>query len=332
MVKPLLIDWAVTFKCNLKCKHCRWETQKEELPLEEKMKLIEEIKLLNPYWVIIEGGEPLLYEEIWELLSHLKKKDIPLYLITNGTTLNEETILKLKKINPYIMVSIDGPIPSLYEEIRRKSDFSSLLTNLKFLKTHHLLYSLNFTLMKANVSYIKEMFTLAKEVGAEKVNIIGLKPCKNYHSQLPGKEEYRESIFSVIKWAKELGIKFFFDEPFFWAVCEEYGLEYEEEGSGGIVFPTRKGCIIGEYIFITPDGEVAPCSFINYSVGNVKEGLKKVWDRMGRDKLLQELKEKEKRKGKCRWCKYFKICKGCRARVYSLQKEWFTSDPLCPVT
>ena len=41
----------------------------EEISTERAKKLVDEIAELKPAWVIIEGGEPLLREDLFELLS-----------------------------------------------------------------------------------------------------------------------------------------------------------------------------------------------------------------------------------------------------------------------
>ena len=52
---PHLVDWAITGKCNLSCRHCRGMLE-GELSTERAKKLIAEIAELRPGWVIIEGG------------------------------------------------------------------------------------------------------------------------------------------------------------------------------------------------------------------------------------------------------------------------------------
>lgn len=58
MNTPYMIDWAITNRCNLNCLHCRGMAE-EELKDETILRVAEEIPLLKPRWVIIEGGEPL---------------------------------------------------------------------------------------------------------------------------------------------------------------------------------------------------------------------------------------------------------------------------------
>ena len=72
---PALVDWAITPKCNLKCRHCRGMA-KDELSTERARKLVTEIAELKPGWVIVEGGEPLLRADLFELLGLLSQGSV----------------------------------------------------------------------------------------------------------------------------------------------------------------------------------------------------------------------------------------------------------------
>ena len=83
---PHFVDWAITSKCNLSCRHCR-SFPEEELSTERAKKLVAEIAELSPGWVIIEGGEPLLRQDIFELLELMQQRQLEAHLVTNGMVL-----------------------------------------------------------------------------------------------------------------------------------------------------------------------------------------------------------------------------------------------------
>ena len=56
----------------------------EKLSTERAKKLIAEIAELRPGWVIIEGGEPLLRENLFELPGLIQQRQLKVHLITNG--------------------------------------------------------------------------------------------------------------------------------------------------------------------------------------------------------------------------------------------------------
>jgi MoaA/NifB/PqqE/SkfB family radical SAM enzyme len=75
---PHFVDWAITRKCNLSCRHCRGVTE-GELSTEQAKRLVAEIAELEPGWVIVEGGEPLLREDLFELLELMEQRQLDVH-------------------------------------------------------------------------------------------------------------------------------------------------------------------------------------------------------------------------------------------------------------
>jgi len=327
--KPYMIDWAVTMKCNLNCQHCRGMTP-DELSTQEALKVAQEIVKLNPGWIIIEGGEPLLRDGIWKILKVLQGLDVN--LITNGTLINSENIERLKDLGVKVMLSLDSPYPEVYERIRTGAKFYEVLHNGEKLATQGILHSINLTLSKHTYKDLPEMFSLAHSMGAEMINILGLKPCEEYQNQLLSKEEYKTAILSACESANN-GVSFFFDEPFFYACLEEWNIDLPKPSKQSkILTSITTSCIFGEYMFMEPNGDIKPCTFAPYVVGNAKEEVAKVWDSMKNSDFLAKIKSPETRTGVCKTCKYLDKCKGCRSRTYALTHDWFASDPACPLS
>ena len=108
---PHFIDWAITSKCNLSCRHCRG-ISKGELTTDKAIGVISEITELQPEWVIIEGGEPLLRSDLFDLLNLIRRNNIDVYLITNGTLITPQIVSSLKSLKIKLMISIDGATAS----------------------------------------------------------------------------------------------------------------------------------------------------------------------------------------------------------------------------
>jgi radical SAM protein with 4Fe4S-binding SPASM domain len=80
-------------------------------------------------------------------------------------------------------------------------------------------------------------------------------------------------------------------------------------------------------IFINHVGEVQPSGFINLSAGNIrKQSLKDIYQN---SKLLNDIRDYSKIKGKCGVCEYREICGGSRSRSYALTGSYHNSDPYC---
>jgi len=329
---PYLVDWAITSKCNLSCRHCRGFPA-AELSTARARKLVSEIAELKPDWVIIEGGEPLLRDDLFELLGLMREEQLAVHLITNGQLVNSRIIDSLKGLGVKVMVSIDGARPETYERVRDGASFEEVVRAARDYAGAGLLEAINFTILKLNYREIPAVFTLARDIGAPRINLIGLKPCAEYAAELLSPPEYREAIGLTCEAARETGVEFFFDEPFFWAVVKADGLSARlPDKDAGIVVPATSACAFGDYVFIEVNGDVKPCSYAAMVVGNVGERpLTEIWREMQASPLLNRIKDPRSREGACLDCPYLEECKGCRSRSYALTGSWFASDSVCPL-
>jgi radical SAM protein with 4Fe4S-binding SPASM domain len=229
------------------------------------------------------------------------------------------------------MLSLDSPHADVYESIRVGASFSDVLIGGEKLAAQGILHSLNVALSKHNYRDLPGIFSLAEQMGTGIVNILGLKPCERYEAQLLTKEEYEIAIRSACESASDR-VSFFFDEPFFHAAAREWGIELPEPSEDGkILAPESSACIFGDYVFIEPNGEVKPCTFAPYVLGNAQDGISDVWQSMQTSEFLAQIRDPVTRTGYCRTCEHLSICKGCRSRTYALTGDWFASDPACPL-
>lgn len=124
---PLKISYAITYKCNLKCKMCNiWNKgdRGEELNLNQISSFFKKADKFHS--VGISGGEPFLRHDLQEavdiILHYCKNLDV-LIFSTNGQLTDKisdlaEYIYKKDKNRKVIFnISIDGPMP-LHDEIR----------------------------------------------------------------------------------------------------------------------------------------------------------------------------------------------------------------------
>lgn len=120
-----------TLKCDARCKFCHiwgekgWALQKtkehivEQIDIEVLKQFLEDALRNTPdqyFWVLLTGGEPLLYNNIVELFRFLRKKRLPVLMFTNGSHANkyaEDIVQNLTAIT----FSIDGP-PEIHNTLR----------------------------------------------------------------------------------------------------------------------------------------------------------------------------------------------------------------------
>jgi len=249
MNNPYLIDWAITNKCNLDCLHCRGMS-KNGLDSRTILRVAEEICTLKPGWVIIEGGEPLLYKELFDVLKIIHNSNNKIYLISNGMLFNEDFAKGFQELDIHLMISIDGADKESYEHIRKGACFEKLKKTVILANEYGILDSCPITIGKHNYREINRLFKFVDKLGFKKITFIGLKPCKDYNKYLLNNEEYRDFFFSVIRNQKDYNMDVYVDEPFFKPFLNEHHIDYVQDTENGILVPDESRCIFGEYIFI----------------------------------------------------------------------------------
>jgi MoaA/NifB/PqqE/SkfB family radical SAM enzyme len=105
---PAFVMISVTERCNLSCSGC-WVSSggKKRLSPRQLDGIIAGCKRKGSYFFGILGGEPVMYPELTEVLSH--HPDCYFQLFTNGTLLTDEVAAGLKRLgNVTPMISIEG--------------------------------------------------------------------------------------------------------------------------------------------------------------------------------------------------------------------------------
>jgi len=331
MDNPYMVDWAITNKCNLSCLHCRGMNE-EELDSETILRVAKDLSLLNPNWVIIEGGEPLLCGELLSVIEIIHKKGIKIYLISNGMLLNESFAKNFSNFNVSLMLSIDGADKETYERIRKGASFEKLKEAVEVAKKFNILDSCNVTVGKHNFHQTRDFFNFAREVGFKKITFIGLKPCKDYEKYVLNGEDYKEFFSSIISCEKDYQMDVYVDEPFFKPFLKEHNINYSVDSQNGIIVSNVSNCIFGNYIFIETNGDVKPCTFAPMKIDNVKEKpLTDIWNEYKKSELLKRIRDFSTRDNPCKECEHLFDCGGCRSRTYNLTGNWLAGDPSCPL-
>lgn len=166
----------VTNKCNLRCIQCHLSSGKaldDELTTNEILSVIDqykEIKSKNGS-IVISGGEPLLRDDILDILEYIAKKDINISLITNGTLISQKLSKELKKLeNLKIQVSLDGAKRETNDFIRGKGAYEETIKGIKNLIKEGMNPTIAMTIMKVNMNEILDMMRLAEDLGVKNLH------------------------------------------------------------------------------------------------------------------------------------------------------------------
>ena len=162
------IYFEVTNMCNLKCEYCYNDSgsvKHSELQLEQFFSIIDDMTdRLSLSSITFSGGEPLLKRDIFHMLNYCKYKGIKVYLITNGTLIDE-------RVYHYLQL-VDHITVSLHKDYQCNIDFNTLkkLRSNTALKFSVVLNKMNYTALDEYCKFATSMripisFNLQKAMG-----------------------------------------------------------------------------------------------------------------------------------------------------------------------
>ncbi len=275
---PIAMTFAITYKCQCKCVHCsagrHMKKGIKELTTEEAKKLIDDSQKLGVTIIAFTGGEPLLREDLFELISYVdKRKALPI-MFTNGQFLTDGNIEKLVNADLYsLFVSIDSPNPEEHDTLRGMPGlFKSAIRGLKKMRSKGVMVGISSYATRAATEkdMYKKMHKLAQEVGAQNVILFDGVPTGNMLKDTSiiltpeQREEIRDYSSNIFK------------KKIIPPLSSQSWQNSVEGNLSGI------GCLAGNIqYYVSAYGDVAPCDFTPLSFGNIrKEPLKKIWKKM----------------------------------------------------
>ncbi|MZK51523.1 putative heme d1 biosynthesis radical SAM protein NirJ1 [Clostridium beijerinckii] len=344
-----VVAWNCTKTCNLKCKHCYASSDNkrydDELTLDESKKFIDDLKDFNVPALLFSGGEPLMKENILELLDYASQRKIRSTISTNGTLLDKDVCKSLKKINlGYVGVSLDG-IGSNHDAFRGVNGaFDSALRGIRNCIEVNQKVGLRFTINKNNYKELEDIFKLIKEEKIPRVCFYHLvysgRGSKMVDEDIT-KEETRQALDLIISKAIEFGpsVEILTVDNHADAVYTYLkSLEKFNDKSDNILKllktngGNRSGMAFANVDFF---GNVHPDQFTwQHTFGNVKEEkFGYIW-RNSENEILNGLRNrKELLNGRCSSCKWLNVCNGnFRTRAEAVHNDFWAEDPACYLT
>lgn len=295
---PTLVQWMATLRCPLSCPHCLSAGPAiPDMPLGKARALIDEVAELGVEEFLITGGEPLVREDLPEVIEHLARRGVS-YSLNTAVSPSQELRRALRRWPPgFVAVSVDGPA-SCHDRFRgRPGALADALAAITFF-SGLCPVAAGTTVTTANVGTLEETFHLVTHSGASAWGL-----------HLPvaeGRARKRPELF-LSKAQLRLLLAFTARKRNYFpvAMADEFGYCGDFEpllrdqplrcGAG------RSQCVV------LPDGEVVPCTTLDRreSAGNLHErSLLDVWT-YGFAKLRAW-----EPAGKCKACAYARACQG----------------------
>jgi pseudo-rSAM protein/SPASM domain protein len=350
--RPVVV-WNLTKQCNLYCTHCYaaadTETAPGELTTAEGKALLDDLAEYGVPVVLFSGGEPLVRDDLAELVDYATALGIRAVLSTNGTLITEATANELRDAGlAYAGISVDG-LPERNDQFRGKDGaFDAAVRGIEACLDVGLKTGLRYTITQQNATDLEGVVDLLSDVGVDRFCF--------YHLDYGGRgadirdvdldpQEKRTAVQTLCDLTRAyydrgeeietLLVGNYADA----AYIVEYARERLGESTARRIreyLGKNGGDPTGERVAdIDYQGNVHLTQFWqNYSLGNVRDRpFSAIWDDES-NPLLGALRSRETHlTGRCADCKYRDICRGAsRLRALAVHDDPFAPDPQCYLT
>lgn len=166
LIQTNSVNLIITGDCNIHCIYCEYPTRYhglKEFTTQEWKDLILEMKASGINAFSILGGEPLLRPDWADIVDACLPSEV--WLVTNGTFINEKIADKIAQRFPKIRISLDASNEATYEAVRRNKRFSHVLQGIKLLLERGINIELSYVIIDRNVSDIENTANLAQSLG-----------------------------------------------------------------------------------------------------------------------------------------------------------------------
>ena len=326
--QPLWLLAEITYRCPLHCAFCYNPTDyadhtKNELNTDEWIKVLRDARKMGALQLGISGGEPLLRDDIEDIVTEANQLGYYSNLITSGVGLTE------KRIDAFKAGGLDHIQLSMHDITEEISNFVTDTKTFKLkqkvaamIKDRGYPMVLNVVIHRYNIGHIKEILEMAEKLGADYVELANTQyygwSLINRNQLMPTKEQIDEAEKITNEFREYIGnkMKIFFVVPDYYA-------------------ERPKKCMNGwgeVFMIVTANGDVLPCHSArvlpNIDFPNVKnDKLNEIWyDSSAFNKYRGDDWMKEP----CRSCSEKENdLGGCRCQAYLLSGDAEGADPIC---
>ncbi len=256
--------------CTLNCSECNIVEHEGELQTKEVKGFIAQVQDLGAITIGFAEGDPLLREDLFELIDYIDKKKSIASVFTPGPLLTNEVAAKLKEHGIYAVITgIKSPIPGEHDAARGfKGAFDKAVKGMKNAVENDLYVSMHThaTPKLVESGKLTKIYKLASKIGVHELSIWEAHPTWSYkdRKELILDDGHRREIMKLYQGANSSkeGPRIFYN-----AVFES---------------PELFGCMAGRrWLNLIHSGDLTPCTYVPISFGNIREeSVERIWGRM----------------------------------------------------
>jgi AdoMet-dependent heme synthase len=260
---PANVSIALTYRCQCQCEHCYSNApdrkDHEEMTTADLKAVIDQVRSLGALQVIFSAGEPLLRNDLEEVIRHAHRAGLLTRLNTNGLLLDRARASRLKEAGlTQCAVSIDHADAGVHDSLRGvPGAFDRAVQAIRHLGEAGIPCQIcTYASRRLIPDGLRDIISLGRELGVTSVYFFWPVAAGRYDSAFDRMLSAEERAF----------VRTLQDSTF-------VHLELPTPR-------TRCDVIIKRILFVSPRGDVTPCPFVPYVLGNIKvRSLEEIWRR-----------------------------------------------------
>ncbi|MGK0523929.1 MAG: pyrroloquinoline quinone biosynthesis protein E [Pseudomonadales bacterium] len=327
---PLWLLAELTYRCPLQCPYCSnpldFAQSETELSTEEWVRVLRQGREMGAAQLGFSGGEPLVRQDLGELIAEARHLGYYSNLITSGLGLTQAKVESFAEAGlDHIQVSFQASDPELNNAVAgSRKAFEQKLAMARAVKEAGYPMVLNFVIHRHNIHQMNDIVALCDRLGADYVE---LATCQYYGWAFKNREGLMPSRAQLEKAEHE--------------VNQNRARLLDEGSAMQLIFVTPdyyeerpKPCMNGWgslFLTVAPDGTALPCHsarLLPIDFPNVRDkDLKHIWyessgfNHYRGDSWMPE---------PCRSCdEKEKDFGGCRCQAFLLTGNADNADPVC---
>lgn len=351
--RPIVV-WNITRKCNLQCVHCYNDSGSDktcdEISTAGAKAVIDDLARFGVPSILFSGGEPLLRQDLFELIEYAVGKGVRTVISTNGTLIDEKKAEQIKRLGvSYVGISLDG-IGPVNDKFRGAAGaFERAVRGIRNCRAAGVRVGLRLTLTKRNVRELEGLFEFFEAEGVERACFYHLVP-SGRGAAIADEDlthtETREALDRILAKTRQfkqagrrtdiLTVDNHVDGVYLYLKLLAEGSPRAAEvwrlltWNGGGLYSSGVGIGCIDY-----NGNVHPDQFWwHYDLGNVyRRPFSEIWTDPD-EPLLTGLRDRRSHiKGRCKLCRFFDACGGSlRVRADASVGDPWAPDPACYLT
>lgn len=327
LAPPLWLLAELTYRCPLHCPFCynpvEHAHERSELDTAEWLDVLRQARRLGAVQLGFSGGEPLLRDDLEELVGAAHGLGFYTNLLTSGIGLGEARLARLRALGlDHIQLSFQDSTRELNDFLGSAKTFERKAQVARLIKRHGYPMVLNVVLHRFNLDHVGRIIEMALEMGVDYLELANTQyygwALLNRAQLLPERDQLARAEAVVEAWRTRIGgrMRILFVVP-----------DYFEQ--------RPKACMNGwgaVFLGVAPDGTALPCHAARTLPGiafpNVRElSLHDIWHASG---AFNRFRGSAWMKPPCSTCaERDRDFGGCRCQAWALLGDPDAADPVC---